>query len=48
MFILGIMITAGWLFCFFYYGEVFPRQIMVATLIAGLFSMGYGLLTSRN
>lgn len=48
MFIFGALMTGAWLFCFFYYGEFMPRNVMVGMLIAGLFSMGWGLLTGRR
>ena len=49
MFILGAIIILSWLFCFFYYGEEFmPRNVMVAMMIAGLFSMGWGLLVGKR
>lgn len=49
MFILGSIITLSWLFIFFYYGEGFlSRNVMVGMMIAGLFSMGWGLLTGRR
>jgi len=49
MFILGALILISWVFCFFYYGDGFlPRNVMVGTMIAGLFCMGWGLLTGRR
>ena len=48
MFILGAATLLAWVFCFFYYGEMFPRNLMVAMMIFGLFSMGWGLLTGRR
>jgi hypothetical protein len=48
MFILGIFITIGWIFCTFYYGDVMPRNVMIGVMISGLFSMGWGLLTGRR
>jgi hypothetical protein len=38
----------SWLFCFFYYGEILPRNVMVGMLIVGLFSMGWGLLAGKR
>jgi hypothetical protein len=48
MFIFGALVILSWLFCFFYYGEVFPRNVMVGMLIVGLFSMGWGLLAGKR
>ena len=48
MFILGVFIILGWLFGFFYYGDTVPRNVMVGMMLAGLFSMGWGLLTGKR
>jgi hypothetical protein len=48
MFIFGALVILSWLFCFFYYGEIFPRNMMVGMLIVGLFSMGWGLLAGKR
>jgi len=48
MFILGIFLTLSWIFCFFYYDNVIPRNMMVALMISGLFTMGYGLLKGNR
>ena len=48
MFIFGALVILSWLFCFFYYDEALPRNVMVAMLIAGLFSMGWGLLVGKR
>ena len=48
MFILGVFITLSWIFCFFYYEAMIPRNIMVAMMVSGLFTMGYGLLRGRQ
>lgn len=48
MFIFGVMVTGAWLFCFFYYGDTVPRNVMVGMMIFGLFSMGWGLLAGRR
>ncbi len=48
MFIFGALVILSWLFCFFYYDEALPRTVMVGMLIAGLFSMGWGLLAGRR
>jgi hypothetical protein len=47
MFILGIFLTLGWIFCFFYYPNEMPRNAMVALMFSGLFSMGFGLLKGK-
>lgn len=48
MFIFGTLVILSWLFCFFYYGELLPRNVMVGMLIVGLFSMGWGLLAGKR
>lgn len=49
MFIFGVFIILAWLFIFFYYGEGFmPRNVFVGMMIAGLFSMGWGLLVGKK
>lgn len=48
MFVLGAFITLSWIFCFFYYGDFLPRNLMVGMMIAGLFSMGWGLLAGKR
>jgi hypothetical protein len=48
MFILGVFLTLGWIFCFFYYDNMIPRDWMVAILISGLFTMGWGLLKGKR
>jgi hypothetical protein len=48
MFILGIVLVLGWLFGFFYYGDIMPRNVSVGMVIAGLFSMGWGLLKGKD
>jgi hypothetical protein len=47
MFILGIFLILGWLFGFFYYADLMPRYVSVGMVIAGLFSMGWGLLKGK-
>ncbi len=48
MFILGAFILIAWVFCFFYYGDLIPRNWSVAMVIGGLFSMGWGLLKGKH
>ncbi len=48
MFVLGIVIIVSWLFCFVYYEDIFPRNVNVGLVIAGLVSMGWGLLKGKN
>jgi hypothetical protein len=48
MFVLGSMIIIAWVFCFFYYGDAIPRNINIAMVIAGLFTMGWGLLAGKR
>ena len=47
MFVFGVMIIVSWLFCFVYY-DIFPRNVNVGLVIAGLASMGWGLLRGKN
>jgi hypothetical protein len=48
MFFLGAVIILGWVFCFFYYGDMIPQNVSVAMIIGGLFTMGWGLLTGKR
>lgn len=48
MFLLGVALIIGWIFCFFYYGDVIPQNWSIGIMIAGIFSMGWGLLTSKR
>ena len=48
MFVLGVLIILSWLFCFVYYDDILPRDVNVGMVIAGLFTMGYGLLRGKN
>ncbi len=48
MFYLGGAILMSWVFCFFYYEDAVPRNVMVAMIVGGLFSMGWGLLTGKK
>ncbi len=48
MFILGAFILMAWVFGFFYYGDEIPRNVSVAMVIGGLFSMGWGLLKGKH
>ncbi len=48
MFILGVLLTVSWIFCFFYYENMIPRNAMVALMISGLFTMGWGLLKGKH
>lgn len=48
MFLLGAAILMSWVFCFFYYEDSVPRNVMVVMIVAGLFSMGWGLLTDKR
>ena len=47
MFIIGAIVTLLWVFCFFYYGDMRPRNWSVGAVIVGLASMGWGLLRGR-
>ena len=48
MFFLGIVVIITWIFCFFYYEDLIPRNINVAMMMTGLFMMGWGLLRGKN
>ncbi len=48
MFALGVLIIASWLFCFIYYDDIFPRNVNIGMVIAGLFSLGWGLMRGKN
>ena len=48
MFALGIAIILTWLFCFVYYDDILPRDVTIGLVIAGLFSLGWGLLKGKN
>ncbi len=48
MFVLGAFIILAWLFCFVYYDDILPRDVNVGMIIAGLFSLGWGLLKGKN
>ena len=47
-FLVGAAILVSWVFCFFYYEDQIPRKAMVTMIVSGLFSMGWGLLTSKK
>lgn len=48
MFLLGAFIIMSWIFCFFYYEDMLPNQVTVGMIIAGLFTMGWGLLAGKR
>lgn len=48
MFILGVFIILAWIFSFFYYDDMVPQTVSVGMIIAGLFSMGWGLLVGKR
>ncbi len=48
MFLIGIIITLAWIFSFFYYEDMVPRNVSIGMMMAGLFSMGWGLLKGKN
>ncbi len=48
MFFLGVVVIIAWIFCFFYYEDLIPRNINVGMMMAGLFMMGWGLLKGKN
>ncbi len=48
MFLLGSLVTISWVFCFFYYQDIMPRNYSVIMMISGLFLMGWGLLKGKQ
>ena len=48
MFFVGATIIIAWIFCFFYYEDLMPRNVSVGMMMVGLFTMGWGLLRGKD
>ena len=48
MFFIGAIIIIAWIFSFFYYEDLVPRNVNVGMMMAGLFCMGWGLLRGKD